>query len=352
MKRRRASQNTRCVVLRTGEPSSAYRCLPPEEAERRVRSGSATAVPGGEYDSEEECEARCNVLLSLPQPAVEAVMRQVPVARLGALGGVSRAVGAPTVGPLAAERAARDEVFRTYPAARATLVEDLCAQWWLPCVQPYTEMAARLARRLALPLGEAGEPVRIDVQSGTRWYDPVDGADLAAINPEFVGRPDAPAVRELPDARDVPVLLPGESIVVTGASGVIGAPLLLLPRYPIEVPRTADGLLAIQLILSGSEITGAPTRYLVGAAVRYVVPPPPGVDVETLRVGEGRARRRAVGAYLAHVERVLNLVHGAIVAVPETNDYRTRSEEDQRDIWTTLSRAGFPVHEVALAIQM
>ena len=351
-RRRRTRERTRCTAVGRPGPNQFQRfeCLDPEEAERLMELGEARAGWGGEYDSEEECEARCNVLLSLPPPAVESVMRQVPVARLAALARVSRAVGAPAAAAIGAERAARDMVLAEYPALRNFRIEDICAQWWLPCVQPYTEMAARFSRRLELPLDKIGAPT--SVQQGTRVYDAVNGEELATIDPSFLDRDDAPAVRGLPDARDVPVLLPGESIAITDPSGMIGAPLFVLPRYPFVLRRTEDGLLSVMLVLSGPEVTRAPSRRgNVGAGLRYIVPPPPGMDLEALRVGEGRARRRAIAAYLAHAERVLDLAHGALMVVPGQNNYGTRLSDDQTDIWATLSRTGFPVHELRLVVE-
>lgn len=369
MKRRPA---TRCVAYsagrdrRTGERlPRALACVPPETADTLAGDPDAMLVEHGDWENEAQCQERCNELALLPLPERAQLAERMPLEALVALAGTSRAVGAEAARALRNERGARDALLaqytRFYDQVDLDSIDPPCDDFALPCIRPYQELLGRLRHTLPVPLTPTLVDPPAEDQAGggyvTLRYPPIAGSRLAVVAPDFVGRRDAPAARELPDARDVPVLLPGETVVI--AEATVPTPLVGLPYYwnpdVLTFGATPERLLAI-----GSELL--PTRYPgdpddeellenSGIRVEYVAALPAHVDREAfLGVRGDRARRHAMAEYLHALERGLDLPHGTITRIGGLQEGFRISNVHL--LASALARTGLPVHSMAVSLHV
>lgn len=146
-----------------GARTRAFRCVTEED----LRSGAAVRVPGGEYDSDEECEARCSAPLSLPPEVGEQIAELLPPGAAAALARTSAGGARLAARELGRERAVCDALRAEYPLVwqewagpeySPARIAQTCRVWGLPCLRPCTEMRGRLLRRYTVEL--PGEPSR------------------------------------------------------------------------------------------------------------------------------------------------------------------------------------------------
>lgn len=364
--RRRGRERTRCTAVGRLGPGSARRfeCLDPEEAERLVQQGEASPVGGGDYDSEEECEARCSALTALPPELGTQIAGFVPVAGLGALARGTRLTSPEAQRELRLEREAcdflADFLAERYPALWRSLLEEegtrvdwtsvniVCREWGLPCRRPCSEIPARLAAgELVVPFGallqvrrymdDMGALASVIYNLDLDLYMPAESPTLrrAAARP-------APIRGVLPWTRGLPVLFEGDSLRVADSPG--GDRTFLYSMWlGSNLGFTVDansGLIRMILTLMPAG-TAADSRDFATAA--FTVPPPPGISVKMLRGYLGvDVREQARVAYIRAIEALLGLPAGCM-GVRWLGDVESGTKQCEPRMWEFFRENGFPV---------
>ena len=348
--RRRTRERTRCMIL--GRPgvrvARRFACLDPVEAERLMELGRATPVPGGgDYDSEDECEARCSALAALPPEMAGAVVGALPATALPQYVRTARMLRPEARRELELERQACLQLAQRYPPVGQYVnpydpaaVADTCARYGLPCRRHCAEILDRLAG------GEIVVPFRAFRQRvGGSRYD-VYQADLMEASPTAARLWARPArIRDLlPSARDLPVLREGDVIRIPDARSGNVAYLLDTPseRF-VDVSTSRNGEILLDFIL----IDALELQSYRSMSALYVVPPFPAVSPAALRGDLGLdAQLGAMENNARLFEEFIGIPAGSIDVNPEATppQYWLDEGDVAEHLVTFFATNGVPFH--------
>ena len=265
MATKRRGERTRCVVAGRPGPGVArsLRCLDPTEADRLVELGEASFAGDGDYDSEDECEARCTAFGMLPPTAGAAVAEYFSLPELSALQRTSRATSPVARAQLEHELRQCNVLRGRYPEVWGWLLgggrppcgadpdraRSVCQLFGLPCVRPYTEVVRRLSDwELTVPAAVGTRMYR--TEGNVLVLPPLGLPKLVRLSPttaRMAARP-APVRDRFPQARGLPVLLAGDSVRL--ADSPLGERVFVMGmRADVHVDTTADGLIRVRLWL-------------------------------------------------------------------------------------------------------